>query len=192
MRRRFWILAIVGLFSLCLSARDVAAGTFKLDPAHSFIVFEVAHLDLGKAWGLFVAPTGSVTIDDADPSKSFVQVDVKVDSFDTGTPRRDDHVRGPDFFDAKQFPNAGFKSTSVKKTGDNTYEVAGEFTMHGVTKPLTVTLIKLGEKDTVAPFGYRAAFETVFKVKRTDFGITTMGQIVGDEVTLHVNLEGTR
>jgi polyisoprenoid-binding protein YceI len=195
MRQRNCLAALSAVLSVAFvlaAARDAQAETFKLDPVHSFIVFQVGHLNLGHAWGLFVAPTGSIAIDDADPSKSSIQVEVKADSFNTANERRDAHVEGPDFFDSKQFPTISFRSTSVKKTGDKTYEASGDITLHGVTKPLTVTLTKLGERDTGRPFGYRVAYETTFTIKRTDFGITTMKEVVGDEVKLFVSLEGTR
>jgi polyisoprenoid-binding protein YceI len=183
--------AVTVLLAMTLAGSAIA-DTFKLDPPHCWLVFKIKHLDLGYAWGLMGAPTGSVTIDDADPSKSSVQVEAKVDTVITGNAQRDTHLKNADFFDAKQFPNVGFKSTSVKKTADDAYEVAGDFTMHGVTKPLTVTLKKTGEADKGRQFGYRAAFETTFNVKRSDFGMTGMTNIVGDEVTIMVTLEGTR
>jgi polyisoprenoid-binding protein YceI len=179
------------LLALTLSG-GAFAETFKLDPAHSWLVFKIRHLDLASAWGLISAPTGSVTIDDADASKNSVQIEAKIDTILTGNAQRDTHLKNPDFFDAKQFPTIGFKSTSVKKTADNTYEVAGDFTMHGVTKPLTVTLKKTGEGDKGRQFGYRAGFETTFTIKRSDYGMTGMTNVVGDEVTIMASIEGTK
>ena len=178
------------LLALTLSGR-VFAETFKVDSAHSWLVFKIRHLDVASAWGLISAPTGSVTIDDADASKNSVQIEAKVDSILTGNAQRDAHLKNPDFFDSKQFPNIGFKSSSVKKTADNTYEAVGEFTMHGVTKPLTVTLKKTGEGDRGRQ-GYRAGFETTFTLKRSDFGMTGMTNAVADEVTIMASIEGTR
>jgi polyisoprenoid-binding protein YceI len=169
-----------------------SAETFKVDPAHTWLVFKIKHLDVGYAWGLLSAPTGTIAIDDADASKSSVQVEAKIDTVHTGNTQRDTHLKNADFFDAKQFPTVSFKSTSVKKTAENTYEVAGDFTMHGVTKPLTVTLKKTGEGDKGRQFGYRAGFETTFTIKRSDFGMTGMTQVVGDEVTIMASIEGTR
>src|SRR5450432_515138 len=168
------------------------AESFKVDPVHSFVVFKISHLDIGYVWGEFNGPTGTIAIDDSDAAKSSVQVEVKSDSLFTNAAGRDKHLKGPDFFDAKQFPTISFKSTSVKKTADNTYEVTGDFTLHGVTKPLTVTLTKLGEGDKGAPMGYRGGFETNFSIKRSDFGMSAMIPMAGDEVKLMVDLEGTK
>lgn len=180
----------LGLLSTPLAQ---AADTFKVDPVHSYVVFQIKHLDVGNNWGRANSPTGTFTIDDADASKSSISISVKADSIDTGNAARDTHLKGPDFFDAKQFPNITFKSTAVKKTGEKTYEVTGDFTLHGVTKPLTVTLTKVGEGDKGAQAGgVRAGYETSFTIKRTDFGMTGMTQAVGDEVKLTVSFEGTK
>ncbi len=166
--------------------------SYKVDPVHSFLVFRIKHLDLNYVWGMAIGPTGTVAIDDSDPSKSAVEVSVKAESINTGNAARDQDLKGPDFFDAKQFPTISFKSTSMKKSADNAYEVAGDLTIHGVTKPLTVTITKLGEGDKGQRMGYLAGFETSFAIKRSDFGITAMMGGVGDEVTLSVNLECVR
>jgi polyisoprenoid-binding protein YceI len=170
----------------------VPAATFKVDPVHSFVVFKISHLDLGYVWGEFNGPAGTIAIDDSDASKSSVQIEVKADSIFTNAAGRDKHLKGPDFFDVKQFPTITFKSTSFKKSGDNAYEVTGDLTLHGVTKPLTVTLTKLGEADKGAPLGYRGGFEANFTIKRSDFGMNTMLNAAGDEVKLMVDLEGVK
>jgi|SRR5450432_2121611 len=181
--------AFLAALTIALPAR---AATFKIDPVHSFVVFKISHLDLGNVWGQFGGPSGSIAIDDSDASKSSVEVEVKADSLVTTNQGRDKHLKSPDFFDAKQFPTITFKSTSVKKTADNTYEVTGDLTLHGVTKSLTVTLTKLGEGDKGAMMGYRAGFETNFSIRRSDFGMTAMMNAAGDEVKLMVDLEGTK
>lgn len=169
-----------------------AAQPYKIDPVHSFIVFNIKHLDLNYAWGRTAGPTGTIAIDDADPAQGAIEVQVPSDSIDTGHPKRNQDIKGPDFFDVKQFPHISFKSQSIKKSGDNTYEVSGEMNLHGVTKPLTVTLTKLGEGDKGAMFGHRAGFGTEFTIKRSDFGMTAMPNMLGDEVKLFVNLEAVR
>src|SRR4051794_9536089 len=148
MRRN--LISLTGLFfavAFVLPTIARAADNYKVDSVHSFVVFNIDHLGLNKAWGRTAGPSGSLMIDDADPSKSKLAVEVAADSIDTGNAGRDKHLKGPDFFDVKQFPKIAFNSTQVRKSGDNTYEVTGEFNLHGQSKPVTVTLTKLGEGD---------------------------------------------
>lgn len=167
-------------------AQSARAQNYKLDSAHSFVVFEIRHGDLTNAWGMATAPTGTVVLD-ADVAKVKFEVSVKADSILTGNAQRDNHLRGPDFFDARQFPSISFKSTTVKKSGDD-YEVTGDFSLHGVTKPVTVTIKKTGERQGGAAVGVG----TKFTIKRSEFGMGGMLNMLGDEVTIHVNLEATR
>ncbi len=164
----------------------VSADTYKLDPVHSMIVFKVNHLGVSNTYGRFNGPTGTFVTDDG---KESFEASVATDNIDTGNPKRDQHLKSPDFFNSKQFPELTFKSTGVKKTGDN-YEVTGDLTIHGVTKSVTVPLTKVGEANT--PMGAREGFEGTFTLKRSDYGMTTMVGPVGDDVTLMINLEGVK
>lgn len=167
-----------------------AADTFKVDPVHAFVAFRIKHLDVSYSYGRFNNPTGTVTWDSADPTKSSINIEVKTDSVDTDNEKRDAHLKGPDFFDAKQFPTISFKSTAIKAAGENKFEVTGDLTLHGVTKSITINLDKTGEKQT--QMGYRAGWETMFKIKRSDYGMTNMVGPVGDEVDLVVSIEGVK
>ena len=190
MRRNLTLVA--GLFAVlafALAQTLRAADTLKIDPVHSFVVFNIEHLGVGRAWGRAGGPTGTLLIDDSDASKSKLQVEVAAESIDTGNAGRDKHLKGPDFFDVKQFPKISFSSSQVRKSGDNTYEVTGNFNLHGQSKPLTVTLTKLGEGDKGPQMGHRAGYGTEFTLKRSDFGMTTMQGMLGDEVKIYVNLE---
>jgi polyisoprenoid-binding protein YceI len=120
-----------------------------------------------------------------------VEISVKVDDIDTVNAKRDKHLKSHEFFDAKKYPLILFQSETFKKIGEGTYEVSGRLSFHGVTRPLTVEVEHIGSgKDPWG--GYRAGFETSFKVKRSDFGMTHMLGGVGDEVRLSVNVEGIR
>ncbi|HEV7301173.1 MAG TPA: YceI family protein [Tepidisphaeraceae bacterium] len=171
------------------SSAALAAKTFTVDPVHSNLVFKVQHLGVSNNWGRVNDPTGSFTIGD-DGLPSF-NIEAKTAAIDTANAQRDDHLRGPDWFDAKQFPTMSFKSTSAKKIDDNTFEVVGDFTLKGVTKPITVELKKVGEgKD---PWGkYRAGYETSFTIKRSDYGVAAMPGGIGEDVTIWVNIEGVQ
>src|SRR5258706_12580480 len=102
-------------------------------------------MDVGHVYGRFTEPNCSATSDDPDSSKSSFTLELQTQKVDTGIQKRDDHLKSPDFFNAKQFPTIKFASTSVKKT-DKGYEVTGDLTLHGVTKPATFTIEQTGQR----------------------------------------------
>ena len=162
------------------------AEDYDLDPAHTSIVFKIKHLGISSVYGRFNEVEGAIS---TGSSPSF-QFTVKTDSVDTNNKKRDDHLRSPDFFNAKQFPVITFKSTEVHAHGDKLH-VTGDLALHGVTKHIEVNLKKLGEAEM--PKGtHRVGFETTFTLKRTDFGMDKMIGPAGDEVTLLISFEGTR
>lgn len=177
------------LFASTLSAAAWAGETFVIDPVHSTVIFKNHHFNAGYVYGRFNNIGGSFTLDD-DASKSSVSATVAVDSVDTANKGRDDHLKGPDFFNAKQFPEITFKSTSVSGSGDK-LEVVGDLTLHGVTKSVTVVLNKTGLGKGMKG-ETRAGLEGSFTVKRTDFGMDKMVGPSGDEVTLIIALEGVK
>ena len=188
-RRSFALALFVPSLLLSLGAfapKAAAADSYDIDPVHSVIIFRIKHMDVGMFYGRFNAPTGRFTFDEQDPSKSTFQAQVKAANFDSGDPKRDQHVRGPDFLNAKEFPNVAFKSKSVKAAdGDSRFEVSGDLTLHGQTKPVTLQLEKIGTA------GNRIGFEGVMEIRRSDFGIRGV-QGVADEVRLIVAFEGVK
>lgn len=169
----------------------VSAEEYKVDTVHSMVVFRVKHMNISYTYGRFNDITGLVKWDDAKPAESSLKFDVKVASVDTNDEKRDTHLRNADFFDAEKHPTISFVSKSIKKTDNDKYEVAGELTLHGVTKPLTVTLEKTGMGAD--PWGgHRIGFETIFTIKRSEFGMDKMMNGVGDDVRLMVSIEGVR
>jgi len=165
-----------------------SAATYKIDPVHSQLLFKVNHVGVSNQWGRINGLEGTFTTDEG---KEAVDAKVPVEGIDTANPKRDQHLKSADFFNAKQFPEIAFKSNSVKKT-DNGFELTGDLTLHGVTKSVTVPLTKVGEKSLPAPMGDRAGLEASFTVKRSDFGMGNMVGPIGDEVTLYVNVEGAK
>ena len=166
-----------------------AADTFKIDPVESSVVFSVAY-GVSNFYGRFNDVSGTVVLDKADPSKSSIELTVPVESVDTHNEKRDQHLKGPDFFNAKQFPVMTFKSKKVESSGD-TYKVTGDFTLHGVTKPLTLEIKKGGEGKGVEG-EIRSGGETHFTIKRSDYGMNFMQGPVGDEINIVVSLEGIK
>ena len=165
--------------------RALAATNYEVDPVHSVLVFRIGHMNVGVFYGRFNNPTGRFGFDEQNPAASSFQAEVKAASFDSGNEKRDQHVRGPDFLNAREFPSISFKSTSVKAADGGKLEVAGTLSMHGQTKPVTATLEKIG---TTAD---RIGFEGVMEVKRSDFGIKGV-QGVADEVRVIIAFEGVK
>jgi polyisoprenoid-binding protein YceI len=164
---------------------------YDIDPVHSFAVFKIKHLNLGYVWGRINSPMGSIVLDGADPTKSSVTLGLKAENVDTNNKERDKHLRSPDFFNAEKFPTISFKSTSIRKTGENDYEVAGTFTLLGKAKEIVIRLRLIGSgKDAWGNF--RTGFDGDFTIKRSEFGMTHMLDSIGDEVLIYVSVEGVR
>jgi polyisoprenoid-binding protein YceI len=168
-----------------------AADSYKIDPVHSSVLFKVKHLGVSYVHGRFNDISGTVVFDEENAANGSIDATIKTESVDTHVAARDRNLRSPDFLDVKQFPEMTFKSREVKKSGNDTFEVTGDFTLHGVTKPLTVKLTKIGEGKGMED-EYRAGGETQFTIKRSDFGMTYMLPGVGDEITVILSLEGIR
>lgn len=163
---------------------------YVVDAVHSAAIFRIKHNEASYNYGRFVGIEGTVVY---DASEGVLGVDVTVDtnSVDTANDKRDAHLRSPDFFNTKQFPKATFKSTAVAKKGEHAYDVTGDFTLNGVTKPVTVTLEHTGDGKSMQG-GDVAGFETTFSLNRSDYGMTKYLPMVGDEVRLTIALEAAK
>ena len=169
---------------------------WKLDLSHSSVGFSVPHLVISSVDGRFKEATAKIDLDDADVTKSQVSVEINAASIDTGDQKRDEHLKSPDFFDAKKFPKLTFKSTKIVKAGA-AYKLTGDLTIRDVTK--SVTLDASLSAPVKTPWGNQArAAKLTGKIKRGDFGLKwnkaleTGGVVVGDEVTINVKAEVTK
>lgn len=183
---------LMSLLVLPLASAQVhAADSYALDPVTSSALFRVKHFNVAYFYGTFKAIEGTLQWDQANPAGSAMDVTIQAASVDSRNEKRDAHLASPDFFDAKQFAVLHFVSSAVKAVDATHFEVAGAFTMHGVTKPITITVAKTGEgKD---PKGsQRIGFETTFTIKRSDYGMDKMLENIGDEVTVIFSTEGIR
>jgi polyisoprenoid-binding protein YceI len=183
------LLAVASSFS---AARNgLAADTFTADPVHSGVVFRVKHMNTSHFWGRFNDIAGKFSIDESDPSQSTFAFTIKTASIDTNNAQRDQHLKSPDFFNAVQFPTLSFKSTAVTRASDGTYEVVGDLTLHGVTKPVRVKVVPTGNgKDMKgAP---TAGIDASFIVKQSEFGMSKMVGPLGDDVWVNVSVEGVK
>jgi len=184
-RIAFFAAAVV----VALVAGPSSAQSYKADPVHSSAVFRLKHANVSYFWGRFTAPTGTFTLDEADPTKSSFAVELQVGSVDTGNEKRDAHLKSPDFFNAKQYPTITFKSTAVKKGEGNLLAVTGDLTLHGVTKAVTVSVEPTGTGEF--PKGTkRAGIEATVTVKMTDFEMKAMPGMLSDEVRIVVSFSG--
>lgn len=167
-----------------------AAETYVIDPDHSSITFRIKHLGITFVFGAFPNAGGIYTFDDTDLENASIWIKVKVADIDTGSEKRDQDLRSPNFFDEKKYPFIIFKSLSITASDADQYLVTGELSLHGKTKPVTVRAVKTGQYQD--PAGeYRSGFETRFSVKRSDFGMQYM-TAVADKVELFVSVEGVR
>lgn len=173
-----------------------AAGTWEIDPAHSTVGFVARHLMIAKVRGRFGAFSGTLHVAD-DPDASWAGVTIDASSIDTREERRDAHLRSPDFLDVANHPTLGFRSTGLHRTGERTFELPGELTIRGVTRP--VTLAVEFEGLTIDPWGNtRAVFSAETQIDREEFGLTwnqvleTGGVLVGRDVKIQIEIEAVR
>jgi polyisoprenoid-binding protein YceI len=191
---KFRILAVTAFL---LAASSLFAETFVVDKPHSEATFQVRHM-MSKVSGKFKDFSGRINVDRAKPTASTVEFNIKTASVDTGDADRDHHLQTADFFDAAKNPEITFKSTAIAATKKkDVYDVTGDLTMRGVTKRVTIPVEFNGfGKD---PWGNeRAGFSLTTTVNRKDYGINwnkaldAGGFLVGDDVTINVNLEAQK
>lgn len=169
------------------------AATWNIDGSHTRTGFSVKHLVISDVKGEFAKTAGKAQIDEADLSKSTVEVTIEAASIDTRDEKRDAHLKSADFFDVAKFPTITFKSTKVEAGKDGALTVTGDLTMHGVTKP--VTLEGSITKAITDPWGLsRRGASFTGKLDRKAWGITwgkmtDVGAVVGDEVKLDIQAE---
>ena len=172
---------------------STGAANFEIDGVHSSTVFKIQHAGVSNFYGTFQKISGSIVWDKASPESASITASIDAASVSSANGGRDNHLKGPDFFNAKEHPAITFKSTGLKKTGEGTFDLTGDVTMLGKTKPVTAKLVVTGEKDT-GKYGYRVGMDATFTIKRSDFGITygIADGALGDEVTLMVGFAGVR
>ena len=182
---------VIALFSVALAQ---AQTTWKIDPSHSSIRFAVDHMVISEVEGIFSKYEGSISATTADFSDAKINFVVEVNSVNTDNEKRDEHLRGADFFETEKFPKATFVSTSVTKTGTNKYNLKGNFTLHGITKEITLAMTYGG--TTKDPWGNtKAGLKVTGVINRTDFGLKynsvleAGSMMIGEDVTITAKVE---
>jgi polyisoprenoid-binding protein YceI len=170
---------------------------WDIDLAHSSIRFSVKHLSISTVHGHFDRWTGSVALDDTGIERSQISARIEAASINTNEPQRDAHLRSADFFDTDKYPEITFRSTRIEKTPAGTLQMAGDLSIAGVTRTVSLEVELLGQaKD---PFGAeRSAFSATTTIDRRDFGLVwsqaleTGGLLVGEKVKIEISIEAIR
>lgn len=192
MNRSLFRLFSVAVVLIGMATPIQAADNYAIDTMHSSVYFKIQHIGLSWIFGRFNTYSGSFVLDPDDASKCSFEMKINTESIDTNNSKRDTHLRSPDFFNAKQFPAITFESTGVKAIKDG-YEVTGNLTMHGVTKPVTFALV--GGKTAEFPPGVpRTGYSTELIIKRSEFGVgkAQFGNALGEDVHVAISFEGTK
>jgi polyisoprenoid-binding protein YceI len=171
-----------------------ATGTWEIDPAHTLAEFSVRHLMIATVRGRFAKVSGTAQLDEADPTKSSVEVEIDAASIDTREDKRDTHLRSADFLEVEKHPKITFRSTRVTPKGDDRYAVEGDLTIRGVTKSVVLDVKQEGRARS--PWGQDVmGFTADTKLDRTEYGLKwnqaleTGGVLVGNEVKIHLEVE---
>lgn len=172
-----------------LAPAFVAAETYEIDSSHAEVVFRINHLGFSYTFGKFNDISGEVTFDPENLADASATVHIDPASINFGHEGKEEHLRSDDFFDVENFPKATYQSTSIEATGENTYRITGDLTVHGVTLPVTLdaTLNKVGKHPFRDKMGI--GFSATTTLNRSDFGVDRMVPAVGDDVQLWVELE---
>lgn len=185
--------ALLGTLALAAPLAFAQTSTWVPDKAHSEVDFTILHMSLSNVRGRFGNIGGTVVLNEADITKSTVNISIDVTTVDTGVGPRDADLKSPNFFDIAHFPTAAFVSTSVVKA-DKGFTVSGNLTLHGITKP--VTLQVQGPAGPVAGMDHKphSGFSATTTISRTAFGIGTKypAAVIGDEVKLTIDLDAAK
>ncbi len=180
--------------ALAMAASAAAqAGTWQIDPNHTAAQFSVRHLGVSTVRGAFTKVTGTVKHDPTDPTKDSIDVTIDANSVDTRVEMRDNDLRSPRFFDVQKYPSITFHSKSVKVAGAGKMQITGDLTIHGVTKEVVLDVDGPTEaiKDPMGK-GQRMGASAMTKVNRQDFGVSALPGVVGDEITITIDVEMTK
>jgi polyisoprenoid-binding protein YceI len=188
MSRALSTLVATLLLTLCAAAQD----TWQLDPPHSSAQFSVRHLGVSTVRGAFTKVSGTVQYDPAHPARTSIQATIQSASVDTRVDMRDNDLRSPNFLDVQKYPTITFQSKKVEAEGAGKLKVTGDITIHGVTKEAVLDVDGPSEamKD---PWGnLRLGASATTKVNRKDFGVNGAPGVVGDEITITLDIEMIR
>ncbi len=185
-------LAVVGMaasLSMALAEgapQQVQSGTYKVEPGHTQVVFSLLHFGFTNYSGLFSGASGTLALDSVHPAASKLTISLPVSSVQTTSDRLTDELKGADWLDAAKYPTATFVSTQVVPDGKGGASITGNFTLHGITRPLTLQARYVGSGVNPMDKAYTVGFQATGVIKRSEFGVKTYVPMVSDEVTLAI------
>lgn len=176
---------------IALSVAVFAQANWKADPNHTKITFATTHLGISDIAGLFNQFEIAIKASNEDFSDAVFQLSVDVNSINTEIEMRDNHLRSEDFFFVEKFPEMTYKSTSIKKVGENRYKLTGNLTLHGVTKEVVMDLWYRGTIENPQSKALTAGFQLTGTLKRSDFNIGAKfpSAMISDEVSIRADGE---
>lgn len=175
------------------AAASAGADMYEVDGLHSSVVFRVGYMGVSNFYGRFNGVSGTYQLDFANPSESSINISIDTASIDTANEGRDKHLRGPDFFSAKEFPTVTFTGTSFEGVDSDTIRVTGDLNLRGVTKQVTVEIDWVGDRPDPRG-GYRSGFDTTLTIDRSEFGVSygvDVG-VLGDKTDIMIGLTGMK
>ncbi|HXB65021.1 MAG TPA: YceI family protein [Solirubrobacteraceae bacterium] len=176
-------------------AISVPAGTWKVDPVHSSVEFQVKHLGIATVKGQFKEFEGTVEV---GPDGAVAYGTVKTASVDTREPQRDNHLRSADFFEVDKYPEIAFRSTSVTPTGEDEFEIAGDLSMHGITRPITLEATLEGYEPEDHQGHTRVGLSATAQINRSDWemrfnaALGSGNMVVSDKVKILVDVSAVK
>ena len=194
MSKMMGLCTATAMLAYSLGVAAAQGSEWKIDPAHSEADFAIKHMAISTVHGSFRGVTGTVRFDPAAPNKSGVEASIDVKTVSTGVDKRDEHLRGTDFFDVEKFPTMTFKSTSVVKNGDH-YDVKGDLTLHGITKSVVLQLETPGKAQVGMDKKPHRGFTAMTNINRKDFGlvwnrpVSGGDMMLGDDIKIELNVE---
>jgi polyisoprenoid-binding protein YceI len=186
MKRLLSLIAVLGL----LTTVRAQVESYKIDPVHSSVGFSIRHF-VSKVPGTFTKVSGTVTVDRANLENSSVEATIDTASFNTENDKRNAHVMSDAFLDVAKYPVITFKSKAWKKTGEDSFDVTGDLTIHGVTKEVVLAAKLLGFGEGMGGVQL-SGWEVTAALKKSDFGVngpTMLAKVVGDDVAVHITIE---
>ena len=178
---------VVAMVSTSLFAQS----TWEVDTDHSKVAFTVVHMGIADVPGLFNDFDATIVASEENFSDAVFELSVDVNSINTEVDKRDDHLRSADFFDVEKYPKMTYKSTSIKRSGNDRYQLTGDLTLHGVTKPVTMELWYRGTIENPQSKAVISGFQVTGTIKRSDFNVGDGFQppMISDEVRIKADGE---
>jgi polyisoprenoid-binding protein YceI len=165
----------------------VPAGVYALEPVHTQVLFKINHMGFTNYYGGFTGASGTLRLDPAHPEASRLNVSIPVASLTVASPKLEDELKSPDWLDTTKFPVATFHSIKVTPTSPGHALVAGDLTLHGVTRPVTFEASFNAGGPNIMTKAYTAGFEVAGHIQRSQFGVAKYVPLVGDDVTLIIS-----